>query len=67
MAKVDFKITVNDVAIACSYEVTGEGVKMITVVTPFGAETTGLGGLPTDILATRIATKLARRTAAAGT
>lgn len=65
MAKVEFKINVHGSETACSYEVTGEGVKTITVVTPFGTETTGLGGLPTDVLATRIAEKLALRTAAA--
>ena len=45
MAKVEFKINMSGCDIACTYEVIGDGVKMITVVTPFGTETTGLGGL----------------------
>jgi hypothetical protein len=64
MAQVQFNIDLNGSAAACSYEVVGDGVKTITVVTPFGTETTGLGGLPTEILAHRIAEKLARRSAA---
>ena len=65
MAKVDFKIQVGGKETACTYEVVGDGVKTITVTTPFGVETTGLGGLPSDVLARKLAQKMVLRAEAA--
>jgi hypothetical protein len=61
----EFEITHNGARHACSYEISGGNIKTLTVVTPFGAEASGLGGMPPDILARSLAEKMARRASAA--
>ena len=65
MATSQFEIRHDGARHACTYEISGGSIRTLTVTTPFGAEASGLGGLPPETLARNIAEKMARRASAA--
>ena len=65
MEKGKFEMEFQGSRHSCTFEISGGSIKTLTVITPFGTESAGLGGLPAETLARRLAEKMAQRATAA--